>query len=49
MISPPQVVSVGIWIITRSEEGYIDLLIRNIGIISNSRTVIYLMRSTRTE
>jgi hypothetical protein len=43
MISPPRVVSVGIQIITRSREGCIDLLIRNINIISNRRTVIYLM------
>jgi hypothetical protein len=49
MISPSQVVSVGIRIITRSGEGYIDLFIRDISIIDSSRTVIYLMRSNRTE
>jgi hypothetical protein len=49
MISPPQVVSVGVRIITRSKESWINLLMRNINIISSSKTVIYLMHSTRTE
>jgi hypothetical protein len=49
MISPSRVVSVGIRIITWSGEGYIDLFIRDISIIDSSRTVIYLMRSARTE
>jgi hypothetical protein len=48
MISPSRVVSVGVQIITRSRERCIDLLIRNISIIYNSRTVIYLMHSART-
>ena len=47
MISPPRVVSVGVRIITRSRESYIDLLIRNISIIDSSRTIIYLMPSAR--
>jgi hypothetical protein len=49
MISPPWVVSVGVWIITRSRESCIDLFIRNISIIDSSRTVIYLMHCARTE
>jgi hypothetical protein len=48
-ISPPQVVSVGVWIITRSGESCIDLFIRDISIIDSSRTVIYLMHYARTE
>ena len=42
------VVSVGIRIITRSGESFIDLFIRNISIISNSRTIIDMMHSNRT-
>jgi hypothetical protein len=49
MISPPRVVSVGVQIITRSGESCIDLFIRDISIIDNSRTVIYLMHIARTE
>jgi hypothetical protein len=49
MISPPRVVSVEVWIITRSGESYIDLFIRDISIIDSNRTVIYLMHSARTE
>ena len=45
MISPSRVVSVGIQIITWSGEGCIDLLIRNISIVDNSRTIIYPMHS----
>jgi hypothetical protein len=49
MISPPWVVSVGVQIITWSRESSINRLMRNISIISSSRTIIYLMHSTRTE
>ena len=47
--SPPWVVSIGIWIITRSGESYIDLLMRNISIISSGRTIIYMMHRTIIE
>ena len=46
VISPSRVVSVGVGIITWSGESCIDLLIRNISIISNSRTVIYIDRKS---
>jgi hypothetical protein len=49
MIFPPRVVSVEVWIITRSGESCIDLFIRNINIIDSSRTVIYLMHCARTK
>jgi hypothetical protein len=49
MISPPRVVSVGVWIITRSGKSGIDLFIRNISIIDSSRAVIYLMCSARAK
>jgi hypothetical protein len=49
VISPSQVVSVGIRIITQSGESCIDLFIRDISIIDNSRAVIYLMHSARTK
>jgi hypothetical protein len=47
MISPPRVISVGVWIITWSGESCIDLFIRDISIIDSSRTVIYLMHCDR--
>jgi hypothetical protein len=44
-----RIVTVGVWIITRSGESCINMFIRNISIIDSSRIVIYLMHCDRIE